>query len=203
MKYCQWCKRKIIFMYPNVTRKSHSEKSYYFKTCEVYSKSMGYVSWKININWIKRYFQGKVKRTRFHELLCIAMNILTHKCTKEIKYAILLTTEARSEYKCNFEADYVWIHSFTCLTWYGFNYMISCFRFRHIPLYSTRYYGCSWYVWVLGTQFVFFKCYMSLDYRQFYDRKLHWTNLDSLIYHLALLQRVAQNLSEWWTNLGF
>ena len=60
-----------------------------------------------SINWIKRHFQGKVKRTRFHELLCIAMNILTHKCTKEIKYAILLTTEARSEYKCNSEADYV------------------------------------------------------------------------------------------------
>ena len=80
---------------------SDSEKSYYSKTCEVYSKCMGYVSWKK----IKRYFQGKVKRTRFHKLLCIAMNILTHKCTKEIKYAILLTTEARSEYKCNFEAD--------------------------------------------------------------------------------------------------
>ena len=73
----------------------------------------------------------------------------------------------------------------------------------YILFYSTRYYGWSWYVWVWGAQFVFFKCYMSLDYRQFYDRKLHWTNLDSLIYHLALLQRVAQNLSEWWTDLGY
>ena len=122
---------------------------------------MGYVSWKK----IKRYFQGKVKRTRFHKLLCIAMNILAHKCTKEIKYAILLTTEAKSEYKCNFEADYVWIHSFICLTWYVFNYMISYFRFRHIQLDIMPSFGSFGVVWVLGTQFVFSNviCYWIID----------------------------------------
>ena len=53
----------------------------------------------------KKTFSRKNKRARFHELLCIAMNELTHKCTKEIKYAILLATKARSEYKCNFQAE--------------------------------------------------------------------------------------------------